>query len=277
MSRVGFVAVVASLALATPVLAASPPDASALARRMKAALEPDRPSIRRMTLTIDADEGATVLTLGQARKHLPDGDRVLTVVLAPPDRRGVALLTRALPNRGAVEEQVWVPAVRRVRTILPVEGLTPFLDSDFTLADLGFVDLRSHFQLVGPTLRDGTALWEIGEVPQSPHARWYYSRVRTWLRQDTGLPVERRYYDPSGTLWKDERFEQVSVVDGVPTVLAVRMRDELAGGSSELRVDLVSYDADLPDALFDPKGLRDAVDSPVWSAGGSARLTGAEG
>jgi len=276
MSRVGFVAVVVSIALATPLLAASPPDASVLAQRMKAALEPDRPSIRHMTLTIDADEGATVLTLGQARKHLPDGDRILTVVLAPADRRGVALLTRALPNRGEVEERVWVPAVRRVRTILPVEGLTPFLDSDFTLADLGFVDLRSRFQLVGPTSRDGAALWEMSEVPQSSHARWYYSRVRTWLRQDSALPVERRYYDPSGTLWKDERFEQVSVVDGVPTVLAVRMRDELAGGSSELRVDLVSYDADLPDALFDPKALRDAVDSPVWSAA-SARLTGGAG
>jgi len=54
------------------------------------------------------------------------------------------------------------------------------------------------------------------------------------------------------------------------------MRDELAGSSSELRVDLVSYDADPPDALFDPKALRDAVDSPVWSAA-SARLTGAAG
>ncbi len=257
-------------------LAAPRPDVGTLVSRMKAALEPDRPSVRRMTFTIDAQDGAvTTLTLGQARKTLPDGERVLTVVLAPADRRGIAFLTRQLPNRAAVEEQMWVPAVRRVRTILPVEGLTPFLDSDFTLADLGFVDLRARFNLVGPSTRDGVPVWEIGEVPQSPHARWYYSRIRTWLKQDTALPVERQYFDPSGTLWKVERFEQASVVDGVPTVLAVRMNDKVSGGTSELRVDQVSYDADLPDVLFDPKSLRDAVDSPVWATGGSTHLTDA--
>lgn len=276
MSR-ALVVLLAVVAFAQPVRAAPKPDAASLVRGMKAALEPDRPSVRRMTLTVTADDGVTTLTLGQARKHLADGDRVLTVVLAPDDRRGIAFVTRELPGRGAVEEQMWIPAVRRVRTILPVEGLTPFLDSDFTLADLGFVDLRARFDLVGPSSYEGTPVWEIGEVPQSAHAPWYYSRIRTWLRRDTSLPLERRFYDPSGTLWKVERFEETSVVDGTPTVLAIRMEDQLAGGRSELRVDEVRYDVDVPDALFDPKSLHDAADSLIWSSGPSAHLTGAAG
>ena len=267
-------ALLASLVAAGAAGVAPRPDVGELVRRMKAALEPDRPSVRRLTLTVSAEDGDTsIVTLGQARKGFPDGERILTVVLAPEDRRGVAFLMRELPDRSAVEQSVWVPAVRRVRTILPVEGLTPFLDSDFTLADLGFVAVRTRYDFVDTTTREGAAVHQIKETPQSPHARWYYSHVFTWLRADSALPVERQYYDPSGTLWKDERFTDTAVVDGVPTVLDVHMDDRQAGGSSELHVDQVSYDAELPDELFDPQRLRHAVESPLWTSGAMVRRT----
>jgi hypothetical protein len=264
------------LVFAGSAAAATPPDVGTIVRRMKTALEPDRASARRMTLTISAEDGeSSTVTLGQARKSFPDGPRVVTVVLAPQDRRGIAFLTRELPDQSGMEQSVWVPAVRRVRTILPVEGLTPFLDSDFTLADLGFVGLRSRFELVDTTSRNGVPVYQIKETPQSAHASWYYSRIFTWLRTDSALPVERQFYDPSGTLWKDERFEDASIIDGTPTVIDVRMDDRMSGGSSEIHVDQVSYDAELSDELFESKQLRHAVDSPLWTSGAMVRRTAA--
>jgi outer membrane lipoprotein-sorting protein len=254
------------------VAAAQPEDPESIVRRMKDALEPPRASVRQMTLTVSAPEGeVSGVTLVQARKPFPDGPRVLTVVLAPADRRGVAFLTRELPDRSAVEQSVWVPAVRRVRTILPVEGLTPFLDSDFTLADLGFVDLHAKYELAPVSGRENT--YELREVPQSPQAPWYFSRIVTWIRKDSLLPLERQYFDPAGQLWKVEKFEQVSVVNGVPTVFDATMEDRLHGGRSELRVDQVRYDVALPDDLFDAKRLRDAAESPVWTSGAMVRRT----
>ena len=36
--------------------------------------------------------------------------------------------------------------------------------------------------------------------------------------------------------------------------------------SSTITVSDVHYDVDLPDALFEPAGLREAAKSPIWTA-----------
>ncbi|NOT55512.1 MAG: outer membrane lipoprotein-sorting protein [Deltaproteobacteria bacterium] len=78
------------------------------------------------------------------------------------------------------------------------------------------------------------------------------------------LPLKREYYDPAGALWKVETFEKITVIDGIPTLLLVRMADVRAGFTSELRVSEVRYNTDLPDSLFDPTQLAGAADADVW-------------
>ncbi|MGZ5261999.1 MAG: outer membrane lipoprotein-sorting protein [Burkholderiales bacterium] len=51
----------------------------------------------------------------------------------------------------------------------------------------------------------------------------YYSKVTTWVATDTGLPIERDYYDVDGKLFKSEHFEKISMVDKVPTVMKIAM------------------------------------------------------
>ena len=146
-----------------------------------------------------------------------------------------------------------------------VEGFRAFLESDFTLADLGFVSLRSHYKLLGEEGRGGPRAYKIQEMPGAPQAKWYYSRILAWIAADSHLPLERDFYDPSNTLWKVETFEQVTDIDGVLTPLRLRMEDKEQGGSTEIDVSEVRYDIDIPDSLFDPAHLREAAASSLWS------------
>jgi hypothetical protein len=99
---------------------------------------------------------------------------------------------------------------------------------------------------------------------QTPQERAYYSRVVTWVAADSLLPLQRDYYDVAGALWKTELFEQVSVIDGVPTPLRIRMNDVQAGTSTEINVSEVRYGVDIPDAVFDPEHLPQVAVHSLW-------------
>jgi hypothetical protein len=42
------------------------------------------------------------------------------------------------------------------------------------------------------------------------------------------------------------------------------MKDEATGGETAIVVSGVRYDAEIPDSLFDPTMLPEALSSPVW-------------
>lgn len=262
-ARIGLALTMALVLLssAPSPLFAAPPDMNMLMEKMKAALEPARPSTRRIIMAVTSEGKTVEWTAAQARKKLPDGKRVLTVVLAPEAIQGVALLDweRAKPPQ---KEWVYLPALRRVREILPVTAFEPFLDTDFTYYDLGFVELDDRgFTFLAEETHDGVRSYKVQQIPDNP---WYYSRIVTWVAADTFHPLERDYYDPAKQLWKVERFENITTIDGVPTALKIVMKDVQQGGSSELRVSHVRYDADVPDDIFKPGYLPKAAGHPLW-------------
>jgi hypothetical protein len=190
----------------------------------------------------------------QARKRLTDGNAILTVILEPDDVKGVGLLMREQKDRPD-EQWMYLPATRRVRKILPVSAYESFVGSDFTFADLGFVNLRDRkFSLLGEETIAETPAYKVQEVMAGPH--YYYSRIVSWVAKDTMLPLERDYYDAANQLWKTELYQDTAVISGVPTVLRIRMEDKFQGASIELRVSEVGYDATIPDDLFDPQKER---------------------
>jgi len=251
------------VAVASPVVAGQP-DAQTIIQHMKATLEPERPSTRTIVLAMRAADGSTTeWTARQARKHLPDGNRILTVILEPDDVKGVGLLIREQKDHPD-EQWMYLPTIRRVRKIVPVGAYESFLGTDFTLADLGFVNLRDRkFSLLGEETFAGSPAYKVQEVLAGPH--YYYSRIVSWVAKDTMLPVRRDYYDATNQLWKTELYQDAAVVDGVPTVLRIHMDDRLQGTSTELRVSEVRYDAAVPDELFDAQKLREASKHPLWA------------
>jgi hypothetical protein len=256
--------------LATPLLlvafllAASPapaaPAAAEVVGKMRAAIWPDRPSVRKLAITITADDGeSTRVMAGQARKRIGGKERMVTVVLAPADARGTAWLVEDAPD--APVQWVYAPATRRVREMVPASGYQPFFGSDFTFADVGLITPGAKATIRGDLMKNGVQVWVVEQAPDAP---WYYGKIVTDVAQDSALPLQREFYAPSGELWKVEHFRNVTRIDGVPTVLKFVMEDRRQGGRTEVDVAGVRYDVEVPDALLDPRELPRAAGSPLW-------------
>jgi hypothetical protein len=258
--RTALLALVLVVPLASPGAAADAPEIGTLVAKMKAALEPPKSSLRQMQLSISGEDGGTTQwSLAQARKHVNGEARMLTVLLAPASDRGIAsLMIDGKPPVTAL----YVPTVRRVRTMTPAGGYETVLGSDFMYADLGFVRLNDRYRYIGAEKKNGKDAWKIEQTPDNP---FYYSKIVAWIDQATMLPIERDYYDPAGQLWKVETFGDMTTIDGQPAALKVRMQDKQSGGTSEIDVSNLRFGADLPDALFTKDDLPVAANSPVWS------------
>ena len=242
----------------TATARAEPSDARAVVAGMKSVLEPTRPSIRKLTMRVSGGESGETseVVLGQARTER----RTLSVVLAPESLRGTAFLVQ---NDGAASDVQWlyIPAIGRVRRLVSPEAYSAFLNSDFTYADLGFVDTGARYRLLGTKTYDGTRALEIEGLPKQS---WYYGRTVTSVASDSGRPLERKLYDPAKRLWKVERWGGTSAVDGVPTVLRVSMEDLQAKTRTDIDVSAVRYDVPVPGALLEPAQLSKAASSPLW-------------
>jgi hypothetical protein len=256
------IGVALGIATAAP---AAPPDAATILSQMKQALEPPRSSLRRLDLTIHGDFGeATTIVLGQARKRVDGRNRILTVVLAPDDARGVALLIQEGDERVSDVQWAYVPFVRRVRKLTPLHDYDAFLGSDFANADLGFADVRSKSTVLGTDEINGKKAYKVETVPDDA---WYYKRIVTWVDQSSMLPIQRELYGPDDDPWKLQKFENVTKINGTPTALTVTMLDQETKSRSAIKTSALTYDVkDLPDDLFDPQRLMKAIDAPVWGS-----------
>ncbi len=263
LSRI-FLAVVILVGVMTNTAAATPPDVMTIVDQLQTVFAPVRPSLRQMVITVRNDEGDEQVrwVAGVARKQLSDGPRTLIVLLEPEGLQNNALL---IGHRGDGEATMWLsaPAPQRVCGITPVDAYERFLRTDFTYSDLGLAPRRSAYRFLGVEQRNGVHAYKLEEAPQD---QGYYSRILTWVTTDSLLPLRREYYDRAGQLWKTEVFEQVTVIDGVPTPLQVRMHDRQQGTTTELQVSEIRFDVDLPDALFQPQRLHEAATSPLWQA-----------
>ncbi len=250
------IAAVTTALFAAP--AAASEDAASVMSSVNAAMHPAASSTRAIEVTVTAPDNTAVKWVGrQATKRFADGNRSITVLLGPEGVRGFAILVHERKDAG---DDVWmyIPPVRRVRKLEYLGGVRTFLGTDFSYDDFGFFSLEGRtFSKVDQGQRNKVAATAIQEKTTQPGL---YSRVVTWVADETHLPVEREYFDSAGELWKTEFFEEVQKIQGHPTTTHIRMENKQEGGSSELRVSDVRYDVELPDALFDSTTLAEAVD-----------------
>ncbi len=253
---------VLALAITTKAMAAAP-DADTVAKQMKQALEPAQSSLRKVTLAVSQDGETREVMLGEARGRAGAESHILVVVLAPQDLRGTAFLVKEEPAGMNDTTWMYIPAVRRVRKLVSPEAYSAFLNSDFTYSDLGFVNTRPSVSMQSEETRSGAArAYLLRAVPKES---WYYSKIETTVAADSYLPIERHYFDPAGALWKVERWDGVAVINGVPTALRATIDDVQYKSQSSLKVTDLQYGAQVPETLFQPDNLPEAVSSPVWS------------
>jgi Outer membrane lipoprotein-sorting protein len=248
--------------LSSPVAAAGP-DVATIVQHMKQGLQGPNDAVRLMTLKVISDgKPAAEWKLVQANGNAKGAHWILTVVLAPPDAKGMAFLDREQPGATSAVKYAYLPATRRVLEFTPVEGYDAFFATDFSYQDLGFVRLGGGGEkLVGIETRNGKQVYKLEDHPIN-HP--YYSKVISYVATDTLLPVERDFYDLAGRLFKVEHCT-VEMVNGIPTITKIVLNNVNAGSSSEIDVTKVIYDKHVPADLFDPKRLPDVANHPFWT------------
>jgi outer membrane lipoprotein-sorting protein len=254
-----------AVVLASGVAWSADPSADEVVQRMKSALEPPKPSVRTMTMTFDDKGSKTKFGLVQARKKLADGDRSLTVLLEPDDARGIAYLVSD-SGSGEPVEWLYVPYVQRTRKLVPAENYQSFLDTDFTYADIGLLPTDTSNKLLGTETVDGKKAYKVESIPSSTVKQWYYARTVTWIDAETLLPMRREFYSPGGDVFKTETYDSVTLVDGIPTPLKITIANRATNTTTTLEVTSITYDANIPDSLFAPDGLRKIADADYWKS-----------
>ena len=256
-----------TLGLALVFAAASPAyaiDALSIVRNTKAALEPNRSSTA--TITVHVYQGSKELvrwTGAQARGSINGSKYMLTVFLTPPEAQGMAILSS---EQNTLRSAMWIymPVTHRVQRLTPVALSAPFFGTDFTYADLGFMNLRQRYKYLGVVKRDGVETYEIQAFPNPE--RYDSTSFVAWINQHTFLPVERDFFDYDSHTWRIERYADVKYVQGVPTIGRIDMVDKTANDETEFDFGNVKYDVQTPKELFDPANLGQVSVHPFWTA-----------
>lgn len=245
---------------------AAAPEAMTIVNKMKDVFEPTTPRVATVTITFTGEGSEEVQWVGRMARTVIDGEkRTLLVMLEPPDIKATAFLVQ---ERKDATDQMWLylPPIDRIRQIIPVETYQQFLGTDFTYADLGFVDRHGHYRLLDKEKHKGKQTYKIEFVPTN---QWYYSRIITWVDAETYLPLQREFYDVANKLWRTQTFDQMMVIDGKPTPLRIEMKDLQQGTSTIFTMSKVQYNEKIPETLFDPMQLRvAAAQAPITIAAG---------
>lgn len=229
---------------------------------MKAALEPDRPSVRKLTFVVSGTQGEPARWMArQVRKTLPDGKRTLTVFLEPDSVKGIAVMTWERKDQPPVDF-VYLAPPRRIVKNPDLEALT-LLYSEATFADFGAIMLGDRqLTLLGSEQRAGKRTMKVQEVPRAPRP---YARVVTWFTPESSLPTESEFYDATDAVVKTKRYD-FTVVDGAPVATRTRIENKVEAGNTEIEVSDVRGDVDIPDSLFDPSRLGQVAADPFWQS-----------
>ena len=213
MKRI-FLTVAIIFLIVTPAVAAGP-DAATIVQHVKQGLEGPSGAVRVLTLKV-INNGNTLAEwkMVQANGTANGAHWMLTVVLAPPDAKGMALLDKEQPGATSAVSYVYLPAAKREFELTPLAGYDPFFGTDFSYQDLGFVRLGGPGEkLLGTKTRDGTNVYKLEDRPIN-HP--YYSKVISYVATDTMLPVERDFYDrqagytsPNVARWRQSAGSQL--------------------------------------------------------------------
>jgi hypothetical protein len=191
------------------------------------------------------------------------GDRVLVRFTYPNDIAGTSFLVWERPG-GDDDRFLYLPALARVRRISGAERQESFVGSDFTYEDIGGRALEDYTY----TLVQEDGSW--ADADGARHPAWrleskargadaLYPKVISTIRKDNFVVVAADVLNRRGERAKVFRVTKLAQVQGIWTVMASTMANEIDRTRTELTVTEARYDTGLTERDFSRRELENGA------------------
>jgi hypothetical protein len=195
------------------------------------------------------------------------GDRVLVRFTYPNDIAGTGFLVWERPG-GDDDRFLYLPALARVRRITGSERQESFVGSDFTYEDIGGRALDDYAYALVP--EDGSWNGSWTDSAGARHPAWrleskardadaLYPTVISTIRKDNFVVVAAEVFNRRGERAKAYRVTKLSQVQGIWTVMASTMANEIDRTRTELAVTEARYNTGLAERDFSRRELENGA------------------
>jgi len=187
------------------------------------------------------------------RKDVEDGqDQDFLVVFSQPaDVRGTVYLVKKHIARDD-DRWLYLPGLDLVKRISAGDERTSFVGAHFFYEDVSgrapdedsheLIETTEQFYVLSHTPKDASAV--------------EFARYSTWIDRQTLLPMKIEYENSAGDLYRRVEVLKVEDIQGIPTVMASRVSDLAGGGQTDMQFRYITYDLDMPAAVFTERSLR---------------------
>ncbi len=190
------------------------------------------------------------------RRNVPsaqaDGDQQFYVYFhRPADVNKTVFLVHKHVGRDD-DRWLYLPALDLVKRIAASDERTSFVGSDFFYEDVSGrgVDEDQH------VLAETTYNFFVIESRPKDAAAVEFASYKIWIHRRTFLPIKMNYFDKNKTVFRSYEALKVETIQGKPTVVKSRMKDERSGSETVVTYRDVQYDIGLPDEIFTERYLR---------------------
>ncbi len=181
-------------------------------------------------------------------------DYSLIQFLEPADVRGTGLLTYQNP-RGDDQQWLYLPELRRVKTIASKNKSGSFMGSEFAFEDITGNTLdKFSYRKVGEAKLQDIDCDLIEKIPT--YANSGYTKVKVWLDKKTHLAHRLEYFDRKNTLMKVQTFTGWKLYGKVWRADAIAMDNLQTKKKSVLRFSDRKLGAGLKEEQFTQRNLQ---------------------
>ncbi len=149
---------------------------------------------------------------------------------------------------------LYLPALDLVKRIAASDQRTSFVGSDYFYEDVSGRDINADQH----ELQEVTDhYYVLKHTPKDPDGA-EFSHYLMYVHKTSFIPVQTVYFDKNGAKYRVANALNVETIDGYPTVTQASMEDLRTGSKTLMRYSAVTYDIQVPEAVFSERHLRRA-------------------
>lgn len=187
------------------------------------------------------------------RKNVSKGgeQKYFVYFTQPSDVARTTFLVNKQP--GADDDRwLYLPGLDLVKRIAAGDKRTSFVGSTFFYEDISGRDVNADNYRV---INEDAKQWTLKAVPKS-ESSVEFDYFTVVIDKNTYLPLEAKYYDKNGKLYRRITGSKVKTIEGFPTLTQIKAENLHDNSFTITQMRAVKYDVGLPNSIFNEGSLR---------------------